>query len=225
MSGVGPVEPGGTGGVGGGGDVIGSDAPRLADRLGRRRRWVPRRVRRALLAALVVGAVAVGVLLLPTAGAPDRAEPPEPLPYPANVTRWGYLGLAEPIGAHDTSGLFRFAVSIDYGPPVTVRATGTDLGGLAVRSTPDPAFTVHAGATRRITVKISVSDCSGLPIDEDLPFLVVTLRNTRAIQQHTFIFGGRYARDLSRLLRTACGAAPATLPSRPSGSAGSQNAD
>ncbi|WP_128377760.1 hypothetical protein [Streptomyces cavernae] len=56
----------------------------------------------------------------------------------------------------------------------------------------------------RISVRITVATCAGLPLNADLPFLDVTLRNMRAIQRHTFIFSGTFARDLSRLLHTAC---------------------
>ncbi len=37
-----------------------------------------------------------------------------------------------------------------------------------------------------------------------LPFLHVTLRNTRAIQAHSFILGTHYAQDLSHALEVAC---------------------
>ncbi|MCI3270459.1 hypothetical protein [Streptomyces cylindrosporus] len=221
MSGIGPVEPVGSAGSGDGRDVIGADAPRLTDR------WpaVSPRVRRNALGAGVIAAVTAVALLAPQAGSPDHARPPEPMPYPANVTDWHYLGLGAPLGSRATAGSFRFDVSVDSGPPVTLTVLDAAFPGLVAHATPRPAFTVPAGTTRRVTVEISVSDCSGLPPNADLPFLDVTLRNTRAIQHHSFIFGGAYARDLSTLFHRACNRSPARSAPRPSGSAGSQNAD
>lgn len=108
---------------------------------------------------------------------------------------------------------------------MTLRVTGTSSPGLHAHATPAPDFTVHVGRPRRITVEITVSDCSDLPLNADLPFLDVTLRNMRAIQRHSFIFGGTFSRDLSELLHTACDPPPARPAPLPSGSAGSQNAD
>ncbi|MCX4880074.1 hypothetical protein [Streptomyces sp. NBC_00847] len=65
---------------------------------------------------------------------------------------------------------------------------------------------MHAGTTHRITVRITVTDCGGLPLNVNLPFLDVTLRNTHAIQHYSFIFGGSYSHDLSDLLHAACDA-------------------
>jgi hypothetical protein len=135
------------------------------------------------------------------------------------------VGLAQTTDSPTTSGFFRFAVTVNSGPPVTIRVTGAAFDGLVAQAVPEPTFTVHAGATRRITVQISVSDCSGLPLNADLAFLDVTLRNTRAIQRHSFIFGSAYSKDLSQLLHRACGTTNARPGPRPSGSAGSQNVD
>ncbi|MDH6216296.1 hypothetical protein [Streptomyces pseudovenezuelae] len=239
MSGIGPVEPVNGPEADESHDVIGTDAPRLGDgftnRLSHRLtgRWgaLPPRTRRAVRSTGVIVVAVAGVVLLPTAGAPDRADPPQPRPYPANVTSWEYLGRAAapttPASPDSrvTSGLFYFAVSVDHGPPVTVRVDGAAFPGLTAHATPERSLTVHAGTPLPIAVEISVSDCSGLPVNADLPFLDVTLRNTRAIQRHSFIFDGGYARDLSELLHGACGPATLLPGPRPTGSAGSQNAD
>lgn len=172
--------------------------------------------------------LAAGLLLPRILADEHRTEIPDtPVPWPANVTAWRYLGpagLPETSGAHPTSGRFRFAVDVHSGPPVTLQVTGAAFTGLTAHALPD-AFTVHAGTTRRVTVEISVNDCSGLPLNADLPFLDVTLRNTRAIQHHSFIFGRAYSHDLFELLRSACATTTASPAGRPSGSAGSQNAD
>jgi hypothetical protein len=49
-----------------------------------------------------------------------------------------------------------------------------------------------------------VTDCGKAPENPGLPFLDVTLRNTRAIEAHSFILGEHYARDLSDALQVAC---------------------
>ena len=228
MTGIGPVEPVDSSESGGTYDVIGTDGPRPTDRWTAWWRRMPPRSRRATLATTAIALLAAGVLVPRTLSEDPRPEPERtPVPWPANVTAWRYLGpagLPEPPGTHPTSGRFRFAVDVHSGPPVTLRVTGAAFTGLTAHALPE-AFTVHPGTTRRVTVEISVSDCSGLPQNADLPFLDVTLRNARAIQHHSFIFGRAYSRDLFRLLRGACAATPAPQPGRPTGSAGSQNAD
>jgi len=221
MSGTGPVEPtdaadftdptGSTGPVGTAqgqdtADVIGDNSPRLSDH------WaaLPPRVRRAALATAAAGAVAIAiaaVLLLPSprpAPPPPRLHEPPPTPFPATVTTFAYSGIADAAEPGTASGSFRFAVSVRNGPPVTLVITGAAYPGLHAYTAPDAPVIVRAGAPHPITVRISVTDCAGLPRNASLPFFDVTLRNTRAIQHHSFIFGGAYSRDLSRLLHAAC---------------------
>lgn len=225
MSGTGPVEPVDSPETEDSYDVIGVDGPRLTDRWTAHWAGLPARTRKTTLATGVITAIAAAVLV-PHALTPDHTDTLEnPVPWPANVTAWHYLDSAPPAGSQATSGRFRFAVSVHNGPPVTVRVIGAAFTGLTAHATPEPDFTVRAGTTRRITVEISVSDCSDLPLNAHLPFLDVTLRNTRAIQPHSFIFGDAYARDLSELLHGACNPAPARPAPSPIGSAGSQNAD
>jgi hypothetical protein len=221
MSGIGPVESVDSPEIDGSCDVIGGDSPRLSDH------WhaLPQRTRRAVLTVGTVTAVAVGAVLLPPFHAGRQDEPTPPVPWPANITEWRYTGLAQTTDTPTTTGFFRFAVTVESGPPVAIRVTGAAFDGLTAQAVPDPSFTVRTGATHRVTVEISVSDCSGLPLNADLAFLDVTLRNTRAIQHHSFIFGSAYSNDLSQLLHRACGTTKARPGPRPSGSAGSQNVD
>jgi hypothetical protein len=223
MSGIGPVEPVGSSPAEETREVIGTDSPRLSDR------W--RALRRPVRRGLVLGAIALaatGVGLAASRTAPHEraaAVPAAPTPFPANVTQWRYLGPASAPAPHATRGSFRFAVDVGGGPPVTLEVTGAEFAGLGARATPEPRFTVRAGTTREITVEISVSDCSAVSANVDFPFLDVTLRNTRAIQRHSYIFGGSLSRDLSGLVRGACErSGPRKIPS-PTGSAGSQNVD
>lgn len=230
MSGTGPVEPANSTEGEQSRDVIGSDAPRPSDRLADRwSRLSPGR-RRAVVAAVAIALAAASAVALPQALTPDRHprphEPtPAPTPWPANVTAWHYLGLAEPLNSPGKTDRFLFAVTVDAGPAVTLRVTGTSYAGLTARAVPGPAFTVPAGIPRGITVEIAVSDCPALPLDVDHPFLDVTLRNARAIQRHSFIFGRAYARHLFDLFRAARGPSTARSQPWPTGSAGSQNAD
>ncbi|NEB01560.1 hypothetical protein [Streptomyces sp. SID13726] len=228
MTGIGPVEPVDSTDSRESYDVIGADGPRLADRWSARWDRMSPRARTATLVSTAIGLLAAAVLVPRALTEDPRPEPAvTPVPWPANVTAWRYLGPAgipTPPGAPATSGRFRFAVDVHSGPPVTLKVTGAAFTGLTAHALPD-AFTVHAGTTRRVTVEISVSDCADLPLNADLPFLDVTLRNTRAIQHHSFIFGAAYSHDLSELLRGACVPAAPSPPPRPSGSAGSQNAD
>ncbi|MFI1485848.1 hypothetical protein [Streptomyces sp. NPDC020747] len=225
MSGIGPVEPtdtadftGPTGPTGPIGtarvhqadDVIGDNSPHLYGRLSA----LPPRIRRTVLAAATAGALAAAILLTPsplgTSPPPPPDEPslapflPPPTPFPANVTTFAYTGTANTDDPDATSDSFHFTVSVRDGPPVTLHITSAAYPGLHAHTAPDAPFTVRAGTTHRITVRIAVTECSGLPLNASLPFLDVTLRNTRAIQHHSFIFGGAYPRDLSRLLHTAC---------------------
>ncbi|MEW2562784.1 hypothetical protein [Streptomyces griseorubiginosus] len=227
MTGIGPVEPVESPGAGESQDVIGGDGPRWADRWSAWWGGLPPRARGAL-AATAAALLAAGVLLPRALTDDSPPEPPAtPMPWPANVTAWRYLGpagLPGTDGTRPTSGRFRFAVDVTAGPPVTLQVTGAAFPGLTAHALPH-AFTVHAGTTRRVTVEIAVSDCSGLPRNADLPFLDVTLRNARAIQHHSFIFGRAYSEDLFALLRGACTPTSPPRAPRPSGSAGSQNAD
>ena len=178
MSGIGPVEPTdaddftdptdptGPAGTARGhenDDVIGGNSPRLSDR------WatLPPRTRGAALATAAAGAITAGILLLPSPQAPSTAPPPHeppPTPFPANVTAFAYAGIADTAEPGATSGSFRFAVSVRNGPPVTLDITSAAYPGLHASTAP---FTVRAGTTHRITVQISVTDCSGLPLNAE----------------------------------------------------------
>ncbi|MGW1022545.1 hypothetical protein ACWD4J_02325 [Streptomyces sp. NPDC002577] len=203
------------------------NSPLLSDR------WyaLSPRLRRLLLTAGAVGAGAAvtAALLLSTSKPPPQFAPDEEpeTPWPASVTDFRYTGTASAPASGNTSraGAFRFTVSVRRGSPVTIERVSAAFQGLTARTTPVTPFSVRAGTSRPVTVLISVAECAGLPLNASLPFLDVTLRNTRAIQQHSFIFGGAYSRDLSRLLHRVCdGISPRSGPPT-KGSAASQNVD
>jgi hypothetical protein len=148
----------------------------------------------------VAAATAAALLFArPPAAPPDQPPPPQP----SAVTDFRYLGVAGDPAAEPT-GDFLFEVTVRHGPPVTVDTISAALTGLHTLTTPRAPFTVRSGTTQRLTVHLSVTHCSGLPPNPGLPILDVTLRNTDAIQPHSFIFGKPYSRELSELLRSAC---------------------
>jgi hypothetical protein len=214
MSGIGPVEPVDSRAENGSYEVVGRDPVGFEGRWGALRPGL----RRALLAgATALAAAGIGLAAVLTAPG-DEAGAADRTPFPANVTAWRYLGLT-------AGGGFRFAVDVSAGPPVVLEVTAAEFAGLDARAIPEPRFTVPAGRSREVTVEISVSDCSAVQPNLDFPFLDVTLRNTRAMQRHSYIFGAKLSQDLSALVHRACDQqGPRTIP-RPSGSAGSQNAD
>lgn len=197
MSGVGPVEPGdGTHAW----DVL--DAP-LPDRPRGRLAEFHERHRRAVLATLAAAVLfAGGGYLYAT-----RPQPPAPLPppYPSQVTDLHYLSWEPtPEGAPERSFSFGVELNVLAGPPVSVTRISQPYAGLSVKSAPAAPFRTRAGSSRKIIVTMHVTQCRKVPWNAGLPFLDVTLRNTRAIEVHSFILGQRYAQQLSEALQVAC---------------------
>jgi hypothetical protein len=126
------------------------------------------------------------------------------VPYPTSVTSLHYVGLAGPLPTHVTTGEFRFTMSVERGTPVSMQAVGTTFDGLWAAISPRLQVTVPARSSRNITVILSVADCTGLDRTPEPSFLNVTLRNTRAMQEHPFPLTGAYAKDVSALVHTAC---------------------
>ncbi|MEU9152970.1 Tat pathway signal sequence domain protein [Streptomyces sp. NPDC048417] len=189
-TGIGPVEPGeGTHG----GDLPEPEAA-PTPRPGRRRAALALAVTAALLAA--------GGYLYATR--PHEPPPPE-VPYPAQTVAFAFLGdRVPPTDAPPRSFSFAVRMSVLEGPPVTVPRIGQPYSGLSLTETPPVPFGTKAGSPREITITMHVTDCATVPKDAGLPFLDVTLRNTRAIQVQSFILGSRYAQHLSHSLKVAC---------------------
>ncbi|MFC7982522.1 Tat pathway signal sequence domain protein [Streptomyces sp. NPDC057336] len=196
MTGTGPVEPGeGTRAQ----DA--ADAPRPPARPRGRlaRRFADRR--RTVLATAAALAVLAGSGYL-YASRPRQPAPPPP-PYPVHVVDVAYLEAVPGAG----TGAFSFAVllSVRSGPPVTVTRLTQPYEGLTITSSPAAPFQTKSHSARKIIVTLRVTECEKAPRNLGLPFLDVTLRNTRAIQAHSYILGSRYAQDLSEALQAACG--------------------
>ncbi|MFD5670935.1 Tat pathway signal sequence domain protein [Streptomyces sp. NPDC127040] len=195
MSGVGPVEPGeGTRGLG-----------RPPARPRPLPAWAARaaRHRRALIAAAALTALAGGVGYLHAA----RPRPPAPVAAapsaPSQVVSFAY---GHPVDPAEPGSAFAFTlrVAASSGPPVTVERIGQPSRALAVASRPRPPLVVAAGEARDLVVEIRAVDCVHVARNSGLPFLEVTLSNQRQKEEHGYILGDRYARDLSDALTRAC---------------------
>ncbi|WP_427167540.1 Tat pathway signal sequence domain protein [Streptomyces sp. C1-1] len=200
MSGVGPVEPGeGTRAR----DLSEEDSPSLPRRpRGRFGQWYDRHRRGALAAAVVAVLLAAGGYLYLT-----RPHPPAPAapPYPSQVVDVTYLEpVATPKGVRPRSFSFAVALSVESGPPVTVRSISQPYPGISLTSEPLAPFRARAGETRNVVITMHVTDCRKAPESAGLPFLDVTLRNTRAMEVHSYILGQRYAQHLSTALQGIC---------------------
>ncbi|MFG3151321.1 Tat pathway signal sequence domain protein [Streptomyces sp. NPDC048219] len=202
MSGTGPVEPGeGT---------HAREAPQRPRRPARPRgrlRLRYDRHRRAVHAAVAALVVLAGGGYL-YAGRPDErpAPPPPPPPFPAQAVDLVYLDpVAGPGNAPTSDFSFAVLLSVRSGPPVTVTRVAQPYAGLSATSAPAAPFQTKPHSARKIIVTLRVTECEKAPRNPGLPFLDVTLRNTRAIEDHSFILGTRYAQHLSEALQVACG--------------------
>lgn len=187
----------------------GDPAPRLSER------WaaLPRRARRAAGAgaALVLLATAGGYVLASRPGPP----PPPPPPWPGLSTDITYAGVVRPPDRSDRSFAFLLRAEATTSTPVTIDRIRQSYETLSLSVRPRPPITLDPGHPRDITVTLTVRRCSGLPLDARLPFLDVTLRNKRAVQDFSEILGDDYTRDLSRSLRELCSRPPVSGASTP----------
>lgn len=166
-------------------------------------RLLTRRQKRLLASFLPLCALALTALRF--ANYPEQAAnspPPQSVPFPSQSTRFTYAG---PVP--DQPGVFSLELAVhNTGPgPVDVLGVRQGYRGLTVLVSGWLPRTVPPGGTVSLRVGLRVADCAGAPADATLPFLDVTLRNTRAIEDHSFILGTRYARHLSEALQVACG--------------------
>jgi hypothetical protein len=217
MSGVGPVEPGE-------GTYAPDDAhaPLTAGPRQSRPGAFAGRNRPMVIAAASTAILAAGVSYLcltrPT------PSPPPPTPWPAQAVALAYEAPTRPVAGHDS---FDFTVTVTTvsGPPVTVEGITQNSAGLRVSTTPAAPFTVSAEKPRKVLIMVHVSECGKVARNAGLPFLDVTLRNARAMQEHSYILGERYARDLARAIGTACHQDRTSGLKPPNGPALSQHAD
>ncbi|GGZ31026.1 Tat pathway signal sequence domain protein [Streptomyces poonensis] len=206
MSGISPVEPG-EGTRAGDADpdsrpVPGTPRQRLTE-------WYTRHRRPMLAGASAAVLLAGGGSFYATR---DK-EPEPPAVHPSQTVRVTYLGAESPPPSAPTRS-FSFAVRVTAlpGPPVTVTRISQPYAAVSLTSAPRPPFSAKAGFARKIVITMHVMDCSHVPGNAGLPFLDVTLRNTNAIDNHSFILGERYAQDVSQALRAGCADDPESSP-------------
>ena len=210
MSGVGPVEPGeGTHAW----DTVEPAPPLLPGTPRERLTNLYARHRRAVLAsATAVALVAGGGYLFATR--PHDPPPPE-APNPSQAVSITYLGQeGTPAGAPSRSFSFAVKVTALDGPTITVVRISQPYASLSLTSVPRPPFRTRPGFGHKIVLTMHVTECANVPSNAALPFLDVTLRNTRAIEDHSFILGERYAHDLSGALQVACSNDSGSSPKR-----------
>ncbi|WP_409057137.1 Tat pathway signal sequence domain protein [Streptomyces sp. SYP-A7185] len=208
MNAIGPVEPGdhtydartaatdpGTG------PDQDRDPDQAAARRARSRPPLTPRRRTALAVATAVAVAAAGFGLYVTR--PRPPAPPPPL-YPSQTVAVAYGGDMTHPRAGDRTFSFTVVVRQDSGPPVSVRRITQPSEALSVTVAPHTPFTVNTGRPRTARISMHIRECGNVQRNAGLPFLVVTLRNVRAMQLQSFILGERYAKDLSEALTAAC---------------------
>ncbi|MFI5760650.1 Tat pathway signal sequence domain protein [Streptomyces sp. NPDC051563] len=210
--GIGPVEPGeGTESLDGSGGPHAAPRPPRTPLAVRRLREAYGGHRRAFLtlgALTCVSAVLAG-------GAVLYAARPRPAPYrppaPSQVFSLAYVAPAgqdpAPGSAQDPSGAaFEFTVRVraSAGPAVTLERLGQSSRALTSEVRPPLPATLAPGEARDLVVRIRVTDCVHVARNSGLPFLEVTLSNGFEKEDHSYIPGDRYARDLSTALTRAC---------------------
>jgi hypothetical protein len=170
---------------------------------GVRRWWRGRSVRRRV--ALAGGSVALLLLALVTAYVTrPQPAPPVPTAWPAEhaVVRYdGTLPFGDPTGR---TADFLIDVRNQDQSPMTVVQVLFDYRGLTLRTDPRLPVPVPPGQTVRIQLITTATNCSDIPVDDELPFIDVTFRNMRAIGQESEILGDRYTSDLHREMTAAC---------------------
>ncbi|MFH8486340.1 Tat pathway signal sequence domain protein [Streptomyces longisporoflavus] len=156
-----------------------------------------RRTALALATTVIVGAAGLSLYLT------RPPEPPPPL-YPSQTVSVAYRGEMTHPRAGDRTFSFTVDLRQDSGPPVSVRRITQPTTALSVTAAPDTPFTVKTGSPRTARITMHIRECGKVQRNAGLPFLIVTLRNTRAMQIQSFILGSEYAKDLSGALTAAC---------------------
>ncbi|WP_147437093.1 Tat pathway signal sequence domain protein [Streptomyces sp. TLI_171] len=173
--------------------------------------------KRVLVTALL--AVTLFLTARHAANRPEHAAnspPPALPPFPSQSTRVSYGG---PAAYGQESFALQLTVHNSGPAPVDVLGVSQGYRGLSVVVSGWLPQTVPVGSTVSLRVGLKVTDCAAAPADAGLPFLDVTLRNTRAMETVSQILGDSYARDLSAALHSSCdnpdNRTPATTPSEP----------
>ncbi|MFJ6717138.1 Tat pathway signal sequence domain protein [Streptomyces sp. NPDC091259] len=195
--GIGPVEPGD--------GTSRHEAPRAKSRtpvLARLRSPYARHRRAALTITALVCATGLAV-----GGVHRYAARPRPTvrtpTAPSQNLSLGYGEPVEPIAA-DTAFTFTVRVRNSSELPVSIERVTQPSRALSVVIRPALPVVVAEGELRELVIGIRVTDCVHVARNSGLPFLEVTLSNGIQNEDHSYIPGDRYARDLSVALTRAC---------------------
>ncbi|MCX5196649.1 Tat pathway signal sequence domain protein [Streptomyces sp. NBC_00249] len=207
--GIGPVEPGdGTADREDREDPESHEGPRTAPRTPRAARAAAERLRVGYARHRRATLATAAALLLAASAArwyTTRPEPPvaPPPPAPSQSVSLTYL---EPVEPTPPGAAFAFTVRVRNasGPAVSVERIAQPSPALSVTIRPPAPVTVAPGEARELTVLIGTNDCVHVARNSGLPFLEVTLSNGFQKEDHSYIPGDRYARDLSTALTRAC---------------------
>ncbi|MGW7515627.1 hypothetical protein ACWGJ2_08530 [Streptomyces sp. NPDC054796] len=176
-------------------------------------RWeaLPRRVRRTAVTALGLAllAAATGYALAVRPG-PPHAPPRARAPYPAQAVSVSFSRISD---VSPDEGTFTIELLASTTSPVSVERVTQGYESLDLTSASPHPVEVTAYSPKKLILRARIISCRGLPIDAGMPFLEVTLRNTRAVQDFSVIPGERYAHELTRVFRTVCG--PSSRSSTP----------
>ncbi|MFD6420319.1 Tat pathway signal sequence domain protein [Streptomyces sp. NPDC060194] len=160
--------------------------------------------RRRALAALATAALLAGGLHDCASRPEDR--PPTPPPYPAQSVTVIYAGTLPPLSSPAIPSTFTFQlmVAMGKGPEISVEKVAQPSESMALSTAPILPLTLRAHSHRTLTITIRIRDCAKTPRNASLPYLDVTLRNIRAIQQRSYILGPGYAEDLATWIAASC---------------------
>ncbi|MFC6985689.1 Tat pathway signal sequence domain protein [Streptomyces cirratus] len=116
------------------------------------------------------------------------------------------LSYGEPVDPPTSDLAFAFTVRVrsESALPVSVDRITQPSQALSVVIKPPLPLVVAKGELRELVIGIRVGDCVHVARNSGLPFLEVTLSNGIVKEDHSYIPGDRYARDLSVALTRAC---------------------
>lgn len=167
------------------------------------RRTRHRRTTIVAAATAVIGTAGLGLYFT----RPEPPPPPAP-PWPSQSVSVTYTGGMSHPRAGDRNFTFAVTFTQESGPPVTIRTVAQPSAALSVRTSPHTPFEIKTGSPRKLIIRMHIRECGEVPRNAGLPFLKVTLRNTRAIEKQSYILGPEYANDLSGALAAACPRTP-----------------
>ncbi|MFI6447024.1 hypothetical protein [Kitasatospora sp. NPDC050543] len=154
-------------------------------------------------AALLLAAATLTTARGPT-GAQRPPAPNSPPQYPAQESDIRYTGSVGAALAPGDGFILRLVARATAGHPYDILGVHQGYPGITTEVIGTLPRTVTPGQQVVIDVRYLVTDCTRAPADAGLPFLDVTLRNTRAIQTLSQILGPDYTLELSRNLHATC---------------------